>query len=353
MFTAMDEARQRIFADKSLSKDAQYFCPICDGNVRLRAGNNNAPHFAHITSCTDDFTHDMSEWHRQWQELFPLKNREYVIKHNDEAHRADVLCYGTVIEFQHSPISDGEFRRRNQFYTSAGFKVIWIFDLIDVVDSDRMWCEEDYENQWDNGGKFRWNHPWRFLNGFLPQREKDIDIFFQIVPFGKNPKDKEEVCYMERVAWVNPHYKTPWGSFHTSVKVTNYAELLEWLKHRWEKEQQTPKNVPSLDTTFTPVAGSKYLSEGKVVEASELDDFLKENAPYRVIKVGSRNNPKDRIARLCADPHQTPCIQEGHCIYGCYTCLGMVEADGKQIIFCKSPYAKGQEYKPKIFRKVE
>lgn len=353
MFVAMDEIRQRIFADKSLPKDGQYFCPICGESVRLRVGENNAPHFAHITSCTDDFTHDMSDWHRQWQELFPLKNREYVVKHNDEAHRADVLCYGTVIEFQHSPISEGEFRRRNRFYTSAGYKVVWIFDLIDVVASDRMWCEEDYENQWDNGGKFRWNHPWRFLNGFFPQRENDIDVFFQIVPFGKDPKDKEEVCYMERVVWVNPNYKTLWGWFHTSVKVTNYAELLEWLKGRWENGQQSTQINPPPEGTFTPVVGSKYLSNGKVIDASELEAFLNENIPYRVIKVGTRNNPRDAARRLCADPHQTPYIQEGHCIYGCYTCLGMVEADGKQVILCKRSSANGQEYKPRLFRKIE
>lgn len=353
MFTAISKERQRIFADKSLPKDGQYFCPICEGAVRLRAGENNAPHFAHTTSCTDDFTHDMSEWHRQWQELFPLKNRECVVKHNDEVHRADVLCYGTVIEFQHSPLSESEFRRRNHFYTSAGYKVVWIFDLIEAVASDRMWCEEDYENQWDNGGKFRWNHPWRFLNGFLPQHEKGIDVFFQIVPFGKDPKDREEVCYMERVVWVNPHYKTFWGRFHISIKVTNYAELLEWLKDRWLKGQQGPGITPAPESAFTPAAGSKYLSEGKVLAASELEAFLHENAPYRVIEVGSRNNPKDRVARLCANPHQTPCIQDGHCIYGCYTCLGMVEADGKQIVFCKSSFSKGKEYNPRIFRKIE
>ena len=166
-------------------------------------------------------------------------------------------------------------------------------------------------------------------------------------------KDKEEVCYMERVAWVSPTYKTLWGRFNTSVKVTNYAELLEWLKDRWEKEKLGTPTVPPPNASFIPAAGSKYLSEGKVVEVTELESFLNKNAPYRVVRVGAWNNPNDTARRLCADSHQTPHIQKGHCIYGCYTCLGMVEADGKQFVFCKSPFVKGQEYTPRIFRKIE
>lgn len=145
MFVALNDSKERVFADRLLPKDEQYSCPVCGGEVRLRAGDINAPHFAHITPCTDDFTHDMSDWHRAWQELFPLKNREVVISHDGETHRADVRCYGTVIEFQHSPISESEFMRRNRFYTSAGLKVVWIFDLIDVF-GERMWCEDDWEN---------------------------------------------------------------------------------------------------------------------------------------------------------------------------------------------------------------
>ena len=241
MFVALSDAKERIFARRDLPTDVPYTCPICNGSVRLRPGSSNAPHFAHITACIDDYTYDMSDWHREWQELFPKGNREVVIACNGEVHRADVLCYGTVIEFQHSPISELEFRRRNRFYTNAGYKLIWIFDLIEVVDSKRMWCDDEWENRWDNGGKFIWNYPWRFLNGFLPQDEKNIDVFFQTVPFGTDPKDPEEVCYMEKVVWVNPNHKTLWGRFRTSLKVTNYAELLEWLPKR---KIQVPTTSP-------------------------------------------------------------------------------------------------------------
>lgn len=236
MFVAMNEVRERVFANKSLPKEEKYLCPICYENVRLRAGEKNAPHFAHITSCIDDFSHDMSIWHKEWQERFPLNNREIVIQHNGEVHRADVLCYGTVIEFQHSPISSAEFRKRNNFYTSAGYKVVWIFDLIDIVNSRRMWYEDGWGDKRDNGGIFRWKHPWRFFDNFLPQLEKNIDVFFQIAPFRRNPSDKYDASYLEQVISVFHHYKTPWSRFQTSYKVANYDELLEWLQKRWEQE---------------------------------------------------------------------------------------------------------------------
>ena len=104
MFIAINEDGKRVYASKDLPRDIRYFCPVCKGEVRLRAGSLNATHFAHIElqDCADDFTHDMSEWHKAWQMLFPLGNREVVITHENETHRADVLCYGTVIEFQHS-----------------------------------------------------------------------------------------------------------------------------------------------------------------------------------------------------------------------------------------------------------
>ena len=104
---------------------------MCNGELRVKEGSVNIKHFSHISrSDCDDFTIDMSEWHRRWQEQFPIGNREVVIEYNGEKHRADVLAYGHVIEFQHSSIPLDEFHRRNDFYTAAGKKVIWILKLI-------------------------------------------------------------------------------------------------------------------------------------------------------------------------------------------------------------------------------
>jgi hypothetical protein len=237
---AIDENGCRVYASKNTDRNKKWYCPICRGEVRLRAGSINVPHFAHIDSCTDDWNYEpMSEWHIAWQNLFPKGNREVVVTHPEtgEKHRADVGVYGTVIEFQHSPISESEFWRRNNFYTSVGYKVVWIFDMIDLSDGllnedERLCCIDDWDKPWGSGGKFRWKNPWRFLGGFLPQDEKEIDIFFSLAPLGENPKDRE-ASYLERVTWVNPDFSPLWGWFYTSYNILNYSDLMDWLKKRY------------------------------------------------------------------------------------------------------------------------
>ena len=85
-------------------KGQEYYCPVCGNQVIPRQGEVNSWHFAHVTSCVDDWTYDMSEWHRNWQNRFPESTREVVIEYKGESHRADILTGGYVIEFQHSPL---------------------------------------------------------------------------------------------------------------------------------------------------------------------------------------------------------------------------------------------------------
>ena len=106
-------------------KGQEYYCPVCGNQVIPRQGEVNSWHFAHVTSCVDDWKYDMSEWHRNWQNRFPESTREVVIEYKGESHRADILTGGYVIEFQHSPITSTEFERRNLFYTKAGYKVTY------------------------------------------------------------------------------------------------------------------------------------------------------------------------------------------------------------------------------------
>ncbi len=152
MFIACDENQNRIFIEKAVDQK-QYFCPICGEPVSIRAKNSLAirRHFAHHpgTECIDDWTHDMSEWHLSWQEKFPEECREVVVKKDGVKHRADVLVNNTVIEFQHSPITSEEIAKRNAFYLSCGYQVVWVFDAEDKICNPRggsidpMKCRED------------------------------------------------------------------------------------------------------------------------------------------------------------------------------------------------------------------
>ena len=247
MFWALDENSCRIYASTDISSDKKYFCPICKQQVRLRSAkedNLNSPHFFHVERCADDWNYEpMSEWHISWQNLFPKGNREIVIENpkTKERHRADVGVYGTIIEFQHSPISEHEFWKRNNFYTSIGYKVVWVFDMTELTrdsiwgSTTRLHLEGEWHKEWGGGGKYRWKNPWRFLGGFVPQQEKNIDIFICYGPLSETPKAEDADGCIERVTWVNPDFTPAWGRFHTSYNIINYSELLAWLKNRWEK----------------------------------------------------------------------------------------------------------------------
>lgn len=52
-------------------KGQEYYCPVCGNQVIPRQGEVNSWHFAHVTSCMDDWKYDMSEWHRDGNRFFP------------------------------------------------------------------------------------------------------------------------------------------------------------------------------------------------------------------------------------------------------------------------------------------
>lgn len=224
---ALNRNNYRIHAFNANKQD-EYFCPLCHRKVILRRGRINVEHFAHLSRCEDTWNYDMSEWHSQWQQQFPKKNQEVIIEFNGEKHRADVMACGYVIEFQHSPITAEEFNERNQFYLSYGKKVVWIFDLSDEFNSGRIECYEEWSSNNDNGGKFKWNYPKRFLQNYLPQDNNDIIVFFQF--YNSVHSDRDE-AYMERVTWaIKEDGISNFKRFCTSYYPGNFLELLEWIK---------------------------------------------------------------------------------------------------------------------------
>ena len=136
MYIALDENKIRVHIENA-DKSKQYFCPVCGEKLIIKAVDSLSikPHFAHKkgTECLDTWQHDMSEWHYNWQCLFPEEFREVVVEEDGIKHRADVLINDYVIEFQHSPITAVEIEERNTFYLNCGYKVIWVFDAQNKV----------------------------------------------------------------------------------------------------------------------------------------------------------------------------------------------------------------------------
>ena len=135
MFIAIDKDENRIYADEY--KGEECFCPKCEKSVRYKkkSVNNKRAHFAHKSDEMCPFGLDKdykSEWHIRMQEYFPKEAREYRFKDEETGtpHIADVFIEekNTVLEFQHSPISEEEFLCRTIFHIKNGRRIAWLFD---------------------------------------------------------------------------------------------------------------------------------------------------------------------------------------------------------------------------------
>lgn len=204
-----------------------YYCPLCNGELIQKCGTSRISHFAHKTN--DDcemWSSDMSDWHCNWQSQFLPDSQECVITYNGVKHRADVGLKKTVIEFQNSPISSDEFQERNRFYTSAGYRVIWLFNLMEEYDKGHI--SDDVEEY-----KFVWKWASHTFENFHPGNRK-IELYFQFC----EPED-EYSCILGKVIWASPDHgfkyfmTEEWISKSKFVEETMGRPLSDlWASHK-------------------------------------------------------------------------------------------------------------------------
>jgi len=152
--------------ENGVVKSNEYYCNKCDNVVFYISGSErNCSHFRHKKdkSCiyydnqnTDDCfeANIMSEFHSNWQEIFPNENIEYKIENNDKKHYADIyisshttfnICdifetdkNNMVIEIQYSAISYYTLYEREKHYTSDDTNLLWIFNVNGKCDIERV-----------------------------------------------------------------------------------------------------------------------------------------------------------------------------------------------------------------------
>lgn len=248
MFVALDKETDRLIdADEAAcrAEKACYACPCCGGDLILRAGEVKAAHFAHrVGSDCDDFTHDMSDWHKWWQSQFPVQCREVPFESNGERHRADVAAGDFVIEFQHSPISPDEFWRRNRFYNSCGRLVYWVFDVSEPYEAGNLECYDETRD----GGKFSWKWPWKTFHSIVPQKHRDrVVLMIDTVGFEKGEYTdggdilvRGDVAYpLERIVWcIDRNGGGDYSRFITEYYPSTAAELKEFVKEECVKRRR-------------------------------------------------------------------------------------------------------------------
>ncbi len=179
MLFAVDYNDNRVHIDETHSNQ-EYYCPYCGAPLTTKKGEIRQHHFAHKQKylCSDTWershSYDMSPWHNEWQLLFPKENQEVKLSLGDTKHRADVMIDRTVVEFQHSIMPVEAFDDRNNFYFNLGDKVIWLFDLSNLLEEQQLFYKET-----DKGLEFHWRNPKKAFNNYDVQ-SGCIDLFFQL-----------------------------------------------------------------------------------------------------------------------------------------------------------------------------
>ena len=134
MFFAMDSNGNRIYAGDS-ERHTDCYCPVCGEPVTHKIGKIKKSHFSHKvnTDCFLNRDKDrLTEWHIRMQEYFPLETREIRFKDSEtgDVHIADVFLpdSNTILEIQHSKITEEEFWSRTIFHIRNGRRIAWLFD---------------------------------------------------------------------------------------------------------------------------------------------------------------------------------------------------------------------------------
>lgn len=123
----------------------------CGGKLVAKCGEIKIWHWAHLPGeSKDDWHEPETKWHLNMKNTFrknmPGSSCEVAIKRDGILHVADFAYNGKVIEFQHSPISIEEMKKRELFYND----MCWFLDkhiifnkkIIHITISNRF--ENDY-----------------------------------------------------------------------------------------------------------------------------------------------------------------------------------------------------------------
>ena len=118
-----------------LAKKERTTCRDCGGLLTAVMPVENSPHWRHQSGDCDPWTEPEGAWHLAWKEFFDLSCREVALRDpgTGELHRADILVGGgtptaTVLELQHSSISEEERDAREAFY-HLQHRMFWLVHI--------------------------------------------------------------------------------------------------------------------------------------------------------------------------------------------------------------------------------
>lgn len=128
-----------------LVKGEKTVCKDCGGTLVAVLPSQNIHHWRHKAGDCDTWSEPEGPWHLKWKEYFSEECREVALRDllTNELHRADIL-YGqgsgleTVLELQHSHISEEERISRETFY-KQGRRMFWLIHIDAPTASSKGW----------------------------------------------------------------------------------------------------------------------------------------------------------------------------------------------------------------------
>ncbi|WP_264557973.1 hypothetical protein [Flavobacterium sp. N1718] len=118
-----------------IAKGEKTICKDCGGVLTAVIPMENVKHWRHKAGDCDSWSEPEGEWHLKWKEYFDLNCREICLIDSvtGERHRADILCrtnteLATVLELQHSSISEEERLSREIFY-QQNHQMFWLVHI--------------------------------------------------------------------------------------------------------------------------------------------------------------------------------------------------------------------------------
>lgn len=246
MFSARDKNGQirHLLVDTQVPK-GEYFCPVCNGLVRLKKGEIMQPHFAHVSlsNCYYHFENESKEHLNLKAALFrwAKKNEkvevEAVIPELDQV--ADILVADRIaLEIQCSPLSKTRLWQRTKQYQQAGYQVIWLL-------GEKLWLKKTLTPLQKHFLYFSQNmgfHLWELDEKRSLLRLKYLiheDLHGQVQYIEKNFVFEEgELLDIFRL----PFQKQPLVSFSakTDTNICHYIrQQLYYQNPKWMKRQET------------------------------------------------------------------------------------------------------------------
>jgi uncharacterized protein YlaI len=174
MDIANDKNKQRVAIDNA-DPNQTYFCPECDAALVQKRGEIRCPHFSHKPNqaCPDTWTYGNNAWRSAWLRRFPSDYWEIRIGEKGDRHCADLVLFKTAVLFGLDRVSVKDYRQRTAFFRSKGYSVIWVFDVSQDFQIEKLGYERNQTNVCS------WSHPLRLFQ-FQTAIEEGVAFYFDL-----------------------------------------------------------------------------------------------------------------------------------------------------------------------------